>query len=99
MIASHFEYYQICLCKFTRAVLQFGLSEKDLASHFAGPAFLPWQRMGNMEAFGGPLSPSWHNFTVGKIYLLLVKSQSSKKCKTDDSALKSYLDYLIYLNL
>ena len=86
MIASHFEYYQICLCKFTRAVLQFGLSEKDLASHFAGPAFLPWQRMGNMEAFGGPLSPSWHNFTVGKIYLLLVKSQNPKKCNRAESS-------------
>ena len=46
--------------KFT---FQFGLSDQDLADHFAGPAFLPWQRMGNMESFGGPLPPSWHQFT------------------------------------
>ncbi len=44
---------------------QLGLTTKDLADHFAGPAFLPWQRMGNMEQFGGPLPPMWHNFTVG----------------------------------
>lgn len=25
---------------------------------------LPWQRMGNMEKWGGPLPPSWHNFTL-----------------------------------
>lgn len=47
-----------------RVYEKFGLTEKDLASHFAGPAFLPWQRMGNMESFGGPLPPSWHNYTL-----------------------------------
>ena len=43
---------------------QFGLTPKDLSSHFAGPAFLPWQRMGNLYGWGGPLSPSWHQFTI-----------------------------------
>ncbi len=43
---------------------QLGLTEKDLDAHFSGPAFLPWQRMGNMEQFGRPLPPSWHNFTI-----------------------------------
>ena len=44
------KYYLIWLCKSNSGFfLQFGLNEKDLAEHFAGPAFLPWQRMGNME--------------------------------------------------
>lgn len=32
-----------------------GLTEKDLEDYFCGPAFLPWQRMGNIEGYGGPL--------------------------------------------
>eukprot|EP00884_Botryococcus_braunii_P010024 jgi/Botrbrau1/19022/Bobra.0100s0052.2 len=27
--------------------------------HFGGPAFLAWQRMGNLRAYGGPLPQSW----------------------------------------
>ena len=52
------------------------MDEKDLTPHFAGPAFLPWQRMGNMEAFGGPLSPSWHNFTVGLQHQILQRMRN-----------------------
>ena len=26
-----------------------------MAEHFAGPAFLPWGRMGNLRGWGGPL--------------------------------------------
>jgi alpha-N-acetylglucosaminidase len=34
----------------------FGLNfERDFQSWFAGPAFLPWNRAGNMREFGGPL--------------------------------------------
>ncbi|NIK88891.1 alpha-N-acetylglucosaminidase [Rhizomicrobium palustre] len=29
-----------------------GLSEAELAGYFCGPAFLPWQRMGNIEGYG-----------------------------------------------
>lgn len=34
-----------------------GLSPDDLG--FTGPAFLPWNRMGNVNLWDGPLSPSW----------------------------------------
>lgn len=36
---------------------QFGV--EDLGDYFAGPAFLPWQRMGNVNRIGGPLPEEW----------------------------------------
>ncbi|MDE2181622.1 MAG: alpha-N-acetylglucosaminidase [Alphaproteobacteria bacterium] len=36
-----------------------GLSATELAGYFCGPAFLPWQRMGNIEGHGGPLPLRW----------------------------------------
>ena len=35
--------------------LEFGVSEAELAQYFSGPAFTPWQRMGNIEGHEGPL--------------------------------------------
>ncbi|WP_175405067.1 alpha-N-acetylglucosaminidase [Salinimonas lutimaris] len=40
---------------------EFGVSDKALASYFSGPAFTPWQRMGNIESHAGPLPQSWIN--------------------------------------
>uniref|UniRef100_A0A1B0DPA5 Phosphoenolpyruvate carboxykinase (GTP) n=1 Tax=Phlebotomus papatasi TaxID=29031 RepID=A0A1B0DPA5_PHLPP len=34
---------------------EMGLSEKEIEDHIAGPAFLAWQRMGNIRGVGGPL--------------------------------------------
>ncbi|MGR4863340.1 alpha-N-acetylglucosaminidase [Caulobacter sp. LARHSG274] len=36
-----------------------GLSEPELADYFSGPAFTPWQRMGNIEGYRAPLPPAW----------------------------------------
>ncbi len=38
---------------------EYGLNEKQLQEHFAGPAFLPWQRMGNINSLDGPLPQEW----------------------------------------
>lgn len=38
---------------------EFGLSEAELADYFSGPAFTPWQRMGNIEGYRAPLPGSW----------------------------------------
>jgi len=38
---------------------EFGLSEAELAEYFSGPAFTPWQRMGNIEGYRAPLPPNW----------------------------------------
>ncbi|MBS0331281.1 MAG: alpha-N-acetylglucosaminidase C-terminal domain-containing protein [Proteobacteria bacterium] len=36
-----------------------GLSADDLAGYFSGPAFTPWQRMGNLEGYQAPLPTGW----------------------------------------
>lgn len=36
--------------------LRYNLTAEDLYPFFSGPAFLPWQRMGNMRGLGGPLT-------------------------------------------
>ncbi len=38
---------------------QYGLSKKDQSKYFSGPAWLPWNRLGNLTAHGGPLSDTW----------------------------------------
>lgn len=43
----------------TQLYQQFNLTLDDLAPFFSGPAFLPWQRMGNMRGLGGPLTQDW----------------------------------------
>ncbi|KAF3437335.1 hypothetical protein FNV43_RR20088 [Rhamnella rubrinervis] len=42
-----------------KVFMQFNISEEDLNDFFGGPAFLAWARMGNLHAWGGPLSQSW----------------------------------------
>lgn len=38
---------------------EFGLTEAELADYFSGPAFTPWQRMGNIEGYRAPLPTNW----------------------------------------
>jgi len=40
-------------------LLEFGFSDSDAREFLAGPVFLAWQWMGNLEGFGGPLPMSW----------------------------------------
>lgn len=40
---------------------EYGVTDKQLQEHFAGPAFLPWQRMGNINSLEGPLPQEWIN--------------------------------------
>ncbi|MBT30718.1 MAG: alpha-N-acetylglucosaminidase [Thalassobius sp.] len=34
---------------------EIGLEKDTILNYFAGPAFLPWHRMGNINSYGGPL--------------------------------------------
>ena len=38
---------------------EMGLSEAELAGYFSGPAFTPWQRMGNFEGYRARLPAAW----------------------------------------
>ena len=38
-----------------------GLSEKDIESFIAGPPFLPWFLMGNIDGWGGPNPRAWYD--------------------------------------
>ena len=39
---------------------RFNVSAQELSeNYFAGPAFLPWGRMGNLQKWGGPLPLTW----------------------------------------
>lgn len=43
-----------------RTFAKFGVPQTNTSSSFfTGPAYLPWQRMGNIDAFLGPLPISW----------------------------------------
>ncbi|XP_055692813.1 alpha-N-acetylglucosaminidase [Lutzomyia longipalpis] len=43
----------------TEIYREMGLTDKDIEEHFAGPAFLAWQRMGNIRGVAGPLPQSF----------------------------------------
>lgn len=39
--------------------LEFGVKQYELDDFFTGPAFLAWQRMGNIKKWAGPLPQHW----------------------------------------
>ena len=59
-----------------RVWTQLGVSQADLATHFTGPAFLPWGRMGNLRGWGGPLGPRWHKHQVSLQHRILARMRS-----------------------
>ncbi|XP_017556221.1 alpha-N-acetylglucosaminidase [Pygocentrus nattereri] len=40
--------------------MSLGLNQTEINQFFTGPAFLAWNRMGNLFEWGGPLPQSWH---------------------------------------
>lgn len=38
---------------------QFGINASQATAYFTGPAFLPWNRMGNIHSWSGPASPAF----------------------------------------
>ncbi|MBS1704723.1 MAG: alpha-N-acetylglucosaminidase C-terminal domain-containing protein [Armatimonadetes bacterium] len=38
---------------------QYGLTDAQIRAHFVGPAFRPWQWMGNVDSHGGPMPQDW----------------------------------------
>ena len=47
-------------CVWRRMLLRLGYSEQEIGQFIAGPAFLAWWEMNNLEGWGGPLPLSWY---------------------------------------
>lgn len=47
-------------CAWRNMLLRLGYSEKEVGDFIAGPAFLAWWAMNNLEGWGGPLPVSWY---------------------------------------
>ncbi|KAM6993694.1 alpha-N-acetylglucosaminidase [Passerculus sandwichensis] len=43
-----------------RVYRNLGLNQSEIDKYFTGPAFLAWNRMGNLRRWAGPLPPAWH---------------------------------------
>ncbi|XP_023220747.1 alpha-N-acetylglucosaminidase-like [Centruroides sculpturatus] len=43
-----------------RTFLRLNFTNDDVNDFFTGPAFLAWNRMGNVQKWAGPLSVNWH---------------------------------------
>lgn len=39
----------------------YGMTDEEIRNYFAGPAHLPWHRLGSLDGFQGPLPMSWIN--------------------------------------
>ena len=50
-----------------KAFAHFNVSAAELQDWFAGPGFLAWQRMGNLQGWGGPLPQSYIDAQAGKV--------------------------------
>ena len=47
-------------CVWRNMMLRLGYTEQEIARFIAGPAFLAWWEMNNLEGWGGPLPLSWY---------------------------------------
>ena len=47
-------------CVWRNMLLKLGYSEEEIGKFIAGPAFLAWWEMNNLEGWGGPLPSSWY---------------------------------------
>ncbi len=47
-------------CVWRNVLLRKGFSEEQIGKFIAGPAFLAWWEMNNLEGWGGPLPASWY---------------------------------------
>ena len=48
-------------CVWRNMLIKLGYSEEEVGRFIAGPAFLAWWEMNNLEGWGGPLPHSWYD--------------------------------------
>ena len=56
-----------------------------MGEHFAGPAFLPWGRMGNLRGWGGPLPRLTFKDTIVWVLHLQDLAQAPGSASAQDS--------------
>ncbi|XP_015267909.1 PREDICTED: alpha-N-acetylglucosaminidase [Gekko japonicus] len=59
-----------------RVYLSLGLNQSEINEYFTGPAFLAWNRMGNLHTWAGPLPLSWHLKQLYLQYRILERMRS-----------------------
>ena len=50
---------------------KYGLTDEEINNYFAGPAHLPWMRMGNISHHDGPLTDNWHRQQIALQHRIL----------------------------
>ncbi len=55
---------------------EFGLTDTEINNYFAGPAHLPWMRMGNISNIDGPLNQQWHDDQIKLQHKILTRMKS-----------------------
>ncbi|TMW96592.1 hypothetical protein EJD97_007133 [Solanum chilense] len=58
-----------------KVFLDYNITTQELNNFFGGPAFLAWARMGNLHAWGGPLSQNWLNIQLALQKRILSRMQ------------------------
>ena len=53
-----------------------GLTDKEIAEYFVGPAHLPWMRMGNISGIDGPMPAEWHKEQIALQHNILKRMRS-----------------------
>ena len=53
-----------------------GLTDKEIADYFVGPAHFPWMRMGNISGIDGPLPLEWHDGQIALQHKILDRMKS-----------------------
>lgn len=59
-----------------RVWVKLGLTEDEADAFFTGAAYLPWHRMGNINAFNGPLTKEWHEGQIELQHKILNRMRS-----------------------
>ena len=58
-----------------RVFKRLGLTDKEIADYFVGPANLPWMRMGNISGVDGPLPQEWHEHQLALQHKILKRER------------------------
>ncbi len=63
-------------CVWRNMLLKLGYSEEEVGKFIAGPAFLAWWEMNNLEGWGGPLPLNWYKQQEGLQKKILARMKS-----------------------